>query len=130
MKLVLKTQILAISFSIFWIIYLNILVFFDQPEHGLMYINWFVYGFAAIFGILVMLITKFYFGGGWIAFPLVLIPEFVLYQPILDRFFTNLLPKSYAGNFHFLSLSTGMVFLIAVFLGLILGIILGRVQKS
>jgi hypothetical protein len=129
-KLVLKTQFSAISFSLFWIIYLNILAFFDQPERGLQYINWLVYGFAALFGIVSMLLTKHFLGGNWIALPLVLIPEFIIYQPIFDRYFLILLPTGFKSIFHFLSLSTGMIYLIAILLGLILGIMFGRAQKA
>lgn len=124
-----KTQILAISFSLFWIVYLNLLAFFDQPDRGLRYINWFVYGFAAIFGIFVMFLTKYFFGGRWIALPLILIPEFVIYQPLLDRYFSPILPEGYRAIFIFLSLSTGMIYLLATLLGLILGIMFGRAQK-
>lgn len=130
MKWVMRTQLLAISFSIFWIIYLNILVFFDQPEHGLKYINWFVNGFAAFFGVIVMILTRFISVRRFVILPLVLVPEFVIYQPILERLFQSFLSKGYKMIFHFLSLSTGMVYLIAILLGLLLGTLFQRPQKN
>jgi hypothetical protein len=129
-KIVLKTQITAISFSVFWLLYINILVFFDQPGPRLEHINWFVNGFAAFFGVLVMVVARYFFGGKWFALPLVLIPEWLIYQPLLESLFSSLVSKGYQPIFRFLALSTGTIYLIAVALGLIMGIMFGRFKKS
>ena len=125
-KFLIRSQILAIIFSVFWIIYLNILAFFDQPDRAMQYINWFVYGFAALFGIIGMFLTKYLVPAGRSVFPLVILPELLIYQPILLWIFSSIISSGYASIIRFLSISTGITYLIAISLGLILGLIIKK----
>lgn len=125
-KFIIKSQLLAVIFSLFWVLYLNILAFFDQPERAMQHINWFVYGFAALFGILGMFITKKFLSGGRLLFPLVILPELIIYQPFFLWIHSSFISEGYAAIIRFLSLSTGITYLIAISLGLILGIITKR----
>lgn len=126
MKFFIKTQFLAIIFSLLWVIYLNILGFFDQPGRALQYINWFVYGFAILFAILCFIMTKYVMDRNWLAVPLVLIPYFLLYNPIFQRIIASLYNEGYRSILSFFSRSTGTTYLIATTFGLILGIMFSK----
>ena len=122
MKLLIKTQVLSIIFAIFWVIYINILAFFDQPGRILLYLNWFVYGFAVLFAIIYILLTKYVIGHKWLAVPLVIIPYLIIYKPILEEILLRFVSKSYGMIINFLALSTGTIQLIAILFSLVFGI--------
>ncbi|MFB5197517.1 hypothetical protein ACE198_21860 [Neobacillus sp. KR4-4] len=126
MKFLLKTQILAISIAIFWIVYLNVVAIFDRPSPILLYLNWFVYGFAILFAIIYLLLTKYITGHKWLAIPLVILPYLMIYKPILEQILLSLVNKSYGITINFLSLSTGSTHLMAIFIGLIFGVIISN----
>ncbi|MEH7084565.1 hypothetical protein V7139_17760 [Neobacillus drentensis] len=123
MKLFLKTQVLSIIIAFFWIVYLNVLAILDQPGPILQYLNWFVYGFAILFAIIYLLLTRYMVGHKWLAIPLVILPYLMIYQPILERILLSIVSKSYGMTINFLSLSTGATHLMAILLGLVFGII-------
>ncbi|HEY2422043.1 MAG TPA: hypothetical protein VGI04_11520, partial [Neobacillus sp.] len=80
MKFLLKTQLVALGFAFFWVMYLTIIAFFDQPGRALQNINSFVYGFAILFGIIYIGISMFSLDRKWFSLPLVLIPNIFIYQ--------------------------------------------------
>ena len=123
MKLLLKTQILSIIITTFWIVYLNVLALFDQPGPILQYLNWFVYGFALLLTIIYVLLTKYIIGHMWTAIPLVIVPFLLIYQPFFERVLLSLVHKKYGMTIHFLSLSTGATHLMAMLIGTVFGII-------
>src|SRR4051794_39511799 len=123
MKFLIKTQIFAILMALFWISYLNVLAFFDQPERALQYINWFVYGFAILLAIIYFLLTKYLIGRNWLAVPLIVIPYFLIYKPIFQKMLLHVVGNSYGMMIKFLALSTGTTHLLAIILGLGLGIL-------
>ncbi|MFZ7943128.1 MULTISPECIES: hypothetical protein [Bacillaceae] len=125
MRFVVKTQVLAILMGLFWIIYLSILAFFDQPGRALQYINVLVYGFAILFAVMYFLMTKVLIGRNWLAVPLVLIPYFLVYKPFFQRILTKA-ANSYEGIINFLALSTGATHFLAIIFGLGLGIMFTR----
>ena len=129
MKFLLKTQIIALLFALLWAIYLSIIAFFDQPGKALQYINWFVYGFALIFGIIYLVISMFSFERKLFLIPLVLIPDIFLYQPMFLRFLFSIFSEGFAGVVRFISLSTGSINLIVTLFGLLLGIRLSRQHR-
>lgn len=126
MKFLLKTQILAIIIAIFWIVYLNVVAIFDRPSPILQYLNWFVYGFAILFAIIYLLLTKYITGHKWLAIPLVILPYLMIYKPILEQILLSLVNKSYGITINFLSLSTGSTHLMAILIGLIFGVIISN----
>jgi hypothetical protein len=130
MRFLIKTQVLAIIFALFWLININVLAFFDQPGRALQYINWFVYGFSLLLAIIYFLMTKYFIGHKWLAVPLVLVPYFFVYNPIFQRIFLSLINKGYAGLINFLSQSTGTMHLITLCFGLIFGIIFSNRQQK
>jgi hypothetical protein len=128
MRFFIKTQVLAILFAFFGVIYLNVLAFFDQPGRALQYINWFVYGLAILFAVIYIFMTQYFIGRNWLAVPLVLIPYFLLYQPIFHRIQSSLVNEGYGRLVNFLSISTGSIYLITIIFGLFLGILFSRPQ--
>jgi hypothetical protein len=128
MRFLIKTQVLALLMAAFWIIYLNVLAFFDQPGRALQYINWFVYGFAILLAIIYFLLTKYLIGRNWIAVLLVVIPYFLLYKPIFQKMLLHVAGDSYGMMVKFLALSTGTTHLLAIILGMGLGILFTRPQ--
>lgn len=126
MNLLLKTQVFSIIIAFFWIVYLNVLAIFDQPGPILQYLNWFVYGFAILFAIIYILLTKYIIGHKWRAIPLVVLPYLMIYQPILERIQLRLVNKSYGMTINFLSLSTSATHLMAILIGLIFGVIISN----
>ena len=128
MKFLVKTQVLAILFSILWAFYVNVLAFFDQPERGLEYINYFVYGFAMLLGTIYFLLTKYLIGRKWLALPLILIPFFIIYQPAVLNFLLKMMKDGNGDIIHFLWLSTGTVHLMALIFGLAFGILFSRLE--
>lgn len=126
MKFLLKTQILAIIIAIFWIVYLNVVAIFDRPSPILQYLNWFVYGFAILFAIIYLLLTKYITGHKWLAIPLVILPYLMIYKPILEQILLSLVNKSYGITINFLSLSTGSTHLMAILIGLMFGVIISN----
>lgn len=123
MKILFKTQVLSITFAIIWVVCLNILAFLDQPERALQYINWFVYGFAVLFAIISFLLTKYVIGHNWLAVPLVLVPYLIIYTPFFKGIMLSLVSKSYGMIINFLSISTGTIYLMAILISLVFGII-------
>lgn len=130
MKFLIKTQVLSFSFAIFWVLYLNILAFFNQPGRALQYINWFVYGFAALFAIIYFVLTKYVIGRNLWAVPLVIIPYLMIYQPILQQIMLSLVNKGNQMILNFLSLSTGTIHLIAILFSLVFGIVFSNRQNN
>ena len=128
MKFFVKTQVFAIIMALFWIIYLSVLAFLDQPGRALQYINSFVNGFAILFAVIYFLLTKYFIGRNWLAVPLVLIPYFLLYKPVFEQVLLSLANESYSMTLNFLSLSTGSTHLLAIIFGLGLGIMFSRPQ--
>ncbi|PFP25856.1 hypothetical protein COJ96_19055 [Bacillus sp. AFS073361] len=126
MKFLLKTQILAIIIAIFWILYLNVVAIFDRPSPILQYLNWFVYGFAILFAIIYLLLTKYITGHKWLAIPLVILPYLMIYKLILEQILLSLVNKSYGITINFLSLSTGSTHLMAILIGLMFGVIISN----
>ncbi|ETI69319.1 hypothetical protein [Neobacillus vireti] len=130
MRFFVKLQGFAILFALFWVVYINILAFFDQPGRAMQYINWFVYGFGFLFAIIYFLLTKYFIGRNWRAVPLILIPYFLVYQPIFHQLLFSLVHDGYGMMIRFLSLSTGTIHFLMVLFGVIFGIIFsGRHQK-
>lgn len=123
MRLLIKTQVISIIFAIFWVLYLNILTFFNQPGRAMEHINWFVYGFAILFAIVYFGLTKYVIGRNWLAVPLVIIPYLMVYQPILQRFLFSMVSKEYGMILKFLALSTGTIHLLAILISLVFGIV-------
>jgi hypothetical protein len=129
MKILIKTQVLSIVFAIFWVLYLNILAFFDQPGRALQHLNWFVFGFAFLFAIIYLVLIKYVIGYYWLAVPLVILPYLLIYQPFLERILLSLVSKSYGMMLKFLSQSTGTTYLIAILFGLVFGIMFSKRQS-
>jgi len=128
MRFFVKTQVLAIIIALFWIIYLSVLAFLDQPGRALQYINSFVNGFAILFAVIYFLLTKYFIGRNWLAVPLVLIPYFLVYKPVFQQVLISLANESYSMTLNFLSLSTGATHLLAIICGLGFGIMFSRPQ--
>jgi len=128
MKLLVRTQIVAILVALFWVSYLTILAFLDQPDRALQYINSFVFGFAILLAIIYFLLTKYLLGRNWIVVPLVLIPYYLVYKPILEKLLLSLISKNYGMIIKFLALSTGTTHLLAMILGIVLAILFTRPQ--
>jgi len=126
MKFLLKTQVFAIVMALFWIIYLIVLAFLDQPGRALQHINSFVYGFAILLAVIYFLLSKYLIGRNWLALPLVLIPYFLLYKPVLQRIIVSIANESYSKILNFLALSTGATHLLAIICGLGFGIMFSR----
>jgi hypothetical protein len=130
MRFFLKTQVLAILFAVLWVVYLNILAFLDQPERALQYINWFVYGFAVLFGVIYFLLTKYFLDSQRLSAPLVLIPFLFLYQPLAQKALLSLVSGGYEGIIHFLSRATSTVHLFAILIGVVFGAMFSRRQEE
>jgi hypothetical protein len=130
MKFLMKTQVLAIMMAVFWIIYLNVLAFFDQPGRALQYINWFVYGFAILLAIIYFLLTKYLIGRNWMVVPWVLIPYFLIYKPTLQKPLLSVVNEGYGLTLKFLAISTGITHLLAIIFGLGLAILFTRPQDK
>ncbi len=130
MKFLIKTQIYAILAALFWVIYLNVLAFFDQPGRVLQYINWFVYGFAILLAIIYFLLTKYLIGRNWLAVPLVLIPYFLIYKPIFQHLVLSVVNEGYGRMVKFLAMSTGTTHLLAMIFGLGIGILFLKPQQK
>lgn len=128
MKFLVKTQIFAVLLVIFWVIYLNVLAFFDQPGRALQYINWFVYGLAIVLAIFYFLMTKVFIGRNWMAVPLIVIPYFLLYKPLAQQMLLSVTNARYGMTLKFFALSTGTTYLLAIIFGLGLGILFTRPQ--
>lgn len=127
-RFLIKTQVVAILFALFWIIYLSVLAFLDQPGRALQYINSFVNGFAILLAVIYFLLTKYFIGRNWLAVPLVLISYFLLYKPVFEQVLLSLANESYSMTLNFLSISTGGTHLLALIFGLGLGIMFSRPQ--
>jgi hypothetical protein len=130
MKFLLKTQLVALGFAFFWVMYLTIIAFFDQPGRALQNINSFVYGFAILFGIIYIGISMFSLDRKWFSLPLVLIPNIFIYQSLFLRVIYSLSSKGFAGVVHFLSLSTGFINLLTATMGLLIGIMVTRPKRG
>jgi hypothetical protein len=130
MRFLIKTQILAILFAVFWVLYLNIVAFFDQPGRALQYINWFVFGFAILLTIIYFLMTKYFIGRNWMAVPLILLPYFLIYQPFFERLQSSLANDNYRMMINFLSRSTGTLHVITMLFGIMVGIMFSRPQSK
>ncbi|WP_312470856.1 hypothetical protein [Neobacillus sp.] len=126
MRSLIKTQILAILFAFFWVLYINIVAFFDQPGRALQYINWFVFGFAILLTIIYFLMTKYFIGRNWMAVPLILLPYFLIYQPFFERLQSSLVNDDYRMMINFLSRSTGTLHVITMLFGIMVGIMFSR----
>ncbi|EKN70788.1 hypothetical protein BABA_02954 [Neobacillus bataviensis LMG 21833] len=126
MKFLLKTQVVSLLMALFWIMYLALVAFLDQPGRALQYINLFVYGFAILFAVIYFLLTKYLLGRNWLAVPLVLVPYFLLYKPVFQRALVSIANESYGAIIKFLALSTGVTFLLATISGLCLAILFTR----
>lgn len=129
-KFFFRTQVLAILFALFWVIYINVLAFFDQPGRAMQYINWFVYGFGFLFAIIYFVITKIFIGRNWRAVPFILIPYFFIYQPIFHQLQSSLIHGSYGNIVRFLSVSTGTVNFIMALFGVVFGVIFSGRHKD
>lgn len=127
MKFVIRTQVLALLFSLLWEVYLIILGFFNQPGRALQYINWFVYGFGVLFTIIYLFLTRYLIGRKWLAVPLVLLPCLLLYQPLLEDILLGLVNESNRMTINFLSLSTGSIRFLTIIFGLIFGIMSSKI---
>ncbi|MFJ7726588.1 hypothetical protein ACIQXV_10520 [Neobacillus sp. NPDC097160] len=127
-RLLIKTQVVAILFALFWIIYLSVLAFLDQPGRAAQHINSFVYGFAILMAVIYFLLSKYLIGRKWLAVPLVLIPYFFLYKPVFQRILLSIPNESYGMVLKFLALSTGATHLLAIICGLGFGIMFSRPQ--
>ena len=129
MPYIVKTQVISIIVSVFWLLYLNIIAFFDTPGRAMEHINMYVYGFAAIFLLIDVLMFRRTIRGDWTSLPLILIPELVLYQPILFKLISALIPNGYDTTLRFLSASLGMIYILTTAIAIIIGIMVGRVKK-
>ncbi|MDQ1146229.1 hypothetical protein QE429_003056 [Bacillus sp. SORGH_AS 510] len=118
MRLIVKTQVLAILVSILWLFYVHIVAYFDQPERALEYINFFVYGLAALVGIVYFLLAKYFIGRNWMALLLVVIPFLLIYQPLVLQVSLRFMKDGNGDVVNFISLSTGTVHLLALIIGL------------
>jgi hypothetical protein len=126
-----RSQGLGILFALFWVVYISILAFLDSPGRAMQYINWYVYGFGFLFAIIYFLITKYLIGRNWRAVPLILIPYFLVYQPLFHQLLFSLVHDGYGMTVKFLSLSTGTIHFMMVIFGVIFGIIFsGRHPKA
>lgn len=130
MKFLIKTQVIAIVFSVLWIVYLNIMAFFDQPNRAMQNINMFVYGFAVMIGVIYLILTKSFLEKRWIAIPIVLFTDLFLYQPLFLKILSTILSKEYEAVVIFFSIATGSVNLLTTTLGLFIGIILTRPKNN
>lgn len=130
MKLLIKTQLLSIIFAIFWVIFLNILAFFNQPGRAMEHINMFVYGFAILFAVVYFVLTKYVIGRIWLAVPLVIIPYLMIYQPLLQRFMISMVSNGYGLSIKFLALSTGTLHLFAILISLVFGIVFSNPRNK
>ena len=130
MKLLIKTQVLSIIFAIFWVLYLNLLAFFNQPGRAMEHINLFVFGFVVLFAIVYFVLTKFVIGRNWLAVPLVIIPYLMIYQPILQRMMISMVSKGYGMIIKFLALSTGTIHLLAILISMVVGIVLSNKRNK
>ncbi|WML39423.1 hypothetical protein RCG19_19925 [Neobacillus sp. OS1-2] len=128
MKYLVKSQVVSILMAFFWMICLAVLAFLDQPSRALQYINVFVYGFAILFAVIGFLLTKYFLGRNWFAVPLVLIPYFLLYQPVFQRSLVSIANDRYGGMIKFLAQSIGATYLLAAIFGLGLAILFTRPQ--
>ncbi|MGG1677081.1 hypothetical protein ACIFOT_15185 [Neobacillus sp. NRS-1170] len=129
MRFLIRTQVLAVLVSFLWVVYLVIVAFFNQPGRALQYINWFIYGFAILFAIIFIFLTKYMISRNWLAAPLVLIPCLILYQPLMEGILLRVVNESNRMILNFLSLSTGSIKFISVIFGVVLGIMFSRVKK-
>ncbi|WP_223587743.1 hypothetical protein [Neobacillus bataviensis] len=129
MKFLIRTQVLAVLVSLLWIVYLVILAFFNQPGRALQYMNWFVYGFAILFSIIFIFLTKNIITRNWLVVPLVLIPCLILYEPLMEDFLLRVVNESNRMTLNFLSLSTGSIKFISVIFGVVVGIMFSSVKK-
>jgi hypothetical protein len=118
MRLIVKTQVLAISISILWLLYVHIVAFFDQPERALQYINYIVYGLALLFGLIYFVLAKYFIGRNWLAILLIVIPFLLIYQPLVLQVSLNFMKDGNGDVVNFISLSTGTVHLLALIIGL------------
>ncbi|CAH2717315.1 hypothetical protein BACCIP111895_04507 [Neobacillus rhizosphaerae] len=130
MRFLIETQILAILFAFFWVLYLNIIAFFDQPGRALQYINWFVFGFAILLTIIYFLMTKYFIGRNWMAVLLILLPYFLIYQPFFERLQSSLVNDNYRMMINFLSRSTGTLHVITMLFGIMMGIMFSKPQSK
>ncbi|MDN3015342.1 hypothetical protein PH210_03855 [Paenibacillus sp. BSR1-1] len=129
MKFLIRTQVLALLVSFLWIVYLFILTFFNQPGRALQYMNWFVYGFAILFAIIFIFLTKKMINRNRLAVPLVLIPCLILYEPLMEGILLRVVNESNRMTLNFLSLSTGLIKFISIIFGVVVGIMFSRVKK-
>jgi hypothetical protein len=130
MKLLIKTQLLSIIFAIFWVIFLNILAFFNQPGRAMEHINLFVYGFAILFALVYFVLTKYVIGRIWLAVPLVIIPYLMIYQPLLQRFMISMVSNGYGLSIKFLALSTGTIHFLAILIAVVFGIVFSNPRNK
>ncbi|MEH7094336.1 hypothetical protein [Neobacillus vireti] len=130
MKYLLKTQLIAIVVSFSWIIYLVVLAFLDQPDRALRYINTFVFGLAILLAILYFVLARYLLGRNWSSLLLVLISYFLLYKPIFLGFLLKLTNESNGSIIKFLSISTGIVHVLAVIIGMGFGILFTRPERK
>ncbi|WML56243.1 hypothetical protein [Neobacillus sp. PS2-9] len=126
MRLIVKTQVIAIIVSILWLLYVNIIAYFDQPERALQYINYFVYGLAFLVGMIYFLLAKYFIGGNWFALLMVVIPFLLIYQPAVLQISLSFMANGNGAVVKFISLSTGTVHLIALIVGLAIGVMFSR----
>ncbi|WP_413300213.1 hypothetical protein AA0X95_17935 [Bacillus sp. 1P10SD] len=126
MRLIVKTQVLAILVSILWFLYVNIVAFFDQPERALQYINYIVYGLAFLVGLIYFLLAKYFIGRDWLGLLLVVIPFLLIYQPVVLKISLSFMKDGNGAVVNFISLSTGTVHLLALIAGLAIGVMFSR----
>ncbi|MEO2075617.1 MAG: hypothetical protein ABGX20_09450 [Bacillus sp. (in: firmicutes)] len=126
MRLIVKTQVLAILVSILWLFYVHIVAFFDQPERALQYINFFVYGLAVIVGIIYSLLAKYFIGRNWFALLLIVIPFLLIYQPVFLQISLRFMNGGNGAVVNFISISTGTVHLLALIVGLAFGVMFSK----
>lgn len=130
MRFIGKTQVLALIVSILWLLYVNIVAFFDQPERALQYINYVVYGLAFLVGIIYFLLSKYMFGRNWLVLPLVVVPFLLIYQPVFLKILLRFMKDGNGAVVNFISLSTGTVHLLALIIGLAVGIMISKPRLS
>lgn len=129
MKTFLRTQAVAIFFSIGWIVYLNLITFLNNPNLGtIRYIDTFIWLFAIVLTIIYLIIVRNYIGRSWLAFPLIFFPYLLVYQyifPLIQRAI-GIGGSGYYVTFDFISIRTTSIVSMSVFIATLLGIMLSK----
>jgi len=129
----LRSQAVAIIFSLGYVVYLNILVFLNDPSRGtLMYMDGFIWGLAIIWTIIYMVIVRKYIGRQWLALPLIFLPYLLVYH-YLFTFLEKVVGIGGMGYdliFDFIYNETTYVMVLSVLIATVLGIVFSKNRPS